>query len=583
MRPIKILFAFFAVTLIAGAAETNIDHFFDKTAADWMRMHPQNATLAQYFSGREQSRLDRQMTIDETALREAEVRFAKEALANLKKFDQSKLSHDRRISASMLAWQFNRVIESRQFDDYRFPLNQFRGTQVSAINFLTQMHPIRNRRDIENYLARLNQIKPLIDNAIRDAKAAESKGILPPSFIIDATIEQIGRFLAPAPIENVFVSTLQERAAKLKNLSQKDQARFVAAAEKIVTREIIPAFQRAQELLKKQLLKSTDHAGLSRFPNGPAAYADKLRHFTTTELSADQIHQIGLQEVARIEKRMDELLRKAGYTEGSVKERMKKLDADLQPKEADPRSRLLTKYTEIIREAEKKSDALFDLRPKAKVEVRREPPVTEKNAAAHYTPPARDGTRPGIFWAPLPGPTYKMSNMRTLAYHEAVPGHHFQIALQQEEKSLPRFRQIPVLGIISAFAEGWALYSEQLAAEAGWYEGDIHGELGQLEGELFRARRLVVDTGLHAKNWTRQQAIDYGMPISEVERYVVLPGQACSYKIGQLKILELRERAKKALGEKFDLKQFHNTVLRTGAVPLDVLEQAIDTYIQSTK
>ena len=204
------------------------------------------------------------------------------------------------------------------------------------------------------------------------------------------------------------------------------------------------------------------------------------------------------------------------------------------------------------------------------------------SAAAHYTTPSRDGTRPGIFWAPLPGP-FEMSSMRTLVYHEAIPGHHFQIALQQEMTDLPRFRQDRIFGGASAHSEGWALYAEHLAAESGWYEGDTVGRLGQLDKELFRARRLVVDTGLHAMRWTRQQAIDYGIKASEVERYVVLPGQACSYKIGMLKILELRAKAQQALGPKFSLKEFHNTVLRAGNMPLSVLEQVIDEWIAATR
>jgi uncharacterized protein (DUF885 family) len=215
------------------------------------------------------------------------------------------------------------------------------------------------------------------------------------------------------------------------------------------------------------------------------------------------------------------------------------------------------------------------------VVVKREPPFTEKSAAAHYTPPARDGSRPGIFWAPLPGPKFEIIEMRTLVYHEAVPGHHFQIALQNEMTSLPRFRRDRVFGFLSAHGEGWALYSEQLAAEQGWYEGDPKGHLGQLQDELFRARRLVVDTGLHTMHWTRQQAIDYGISASEVERYVVWPGQACSYKIGMLKILELRAKAQHELGPRFFLKEFHNTVLRAGNVPLGVLETVIDDWIAS--
>jgi uncharacterized protein (DUF885 family) len=281
---------------------------------------------------------------------------------------------------------------------------------------------------------------------------------------------------------------------------------------------------------------------------------------------------------------MDGFLRQLGYKEGSVEDRYKKLEADSQPSaEPDPRPALLARFETHLRDAEKRAALVFDLRPKAEVVVKREPLFTEKSAAAHYSSPAPDGTRPGIFWAPLPGPQFDVISMRTLVYHEGVPGHHFQVALQQELAEIPKYRQRRTFGGISAFTEGWALYTEQLAAELGWYDGDIPGRLGQLEKELFRARRLVVDTGLHAMHWTRQQAIDYGITAAEVERYVVMPGQACSYKIGMLKILELRAKAKQELGAKFSLKEFHNVVLRTGEVPLDVLSQVVDDWISTRK
>jgi len=244
---------------------------------------------------------------------------------------------------------------------------------------------------------------------------------------------------------------------------------------------------------------------------------------------------------------------------------------------------LLLEDERILRDAEERAKSLFDLRPKAAVRVLREPPFTEKNAAAHYSAPAPDGSRPGTVFITLPGPRYEILEMRTLLYHEGVPGHHFQIALQQESPDLPAYRRKRVFGGLSAFAEGWGLYAEHLAAEAGWYEGDPKGQLGQLSAERFRARRLVVDTGLHAQHWTRQQAIDYGIQASEVERYVVMPGQACAYKIGEMEILEERAKARKALGSRFSMKSFHNLLLRTGTVPLAVLRQVVDSDIAAQR
>jgi uncharacterized protein (DUF885 family) len=314
------------------------------------------------------------------------------------------------------------------------------------------------------------------------------------------------------------------------------------------------------------------------------AYAYLLRHFTTTDLTADEIHEIGLLQVARIEREMDEILRPLGRTEGSVKERIEKLEADLQyadPASEASRAKIIRDLDGIIRDAERRAATLFDLRPRSPVIVEATPTFLEANAPANYTTPAPDGSRPGIYQHPRRPDRMTTFGLRSVAYHEAVPGHHFQMALQVENKELPRFQQIRAFGGISANLEGWGLYAERLAAESGWYDGDSYGLLGQLDAELFRARRLVVDTGLHAKRWTRQQAIDYGIPASEVERYVVFPGQACSYMIGQLKIIELREKAKKALGGKFSIRVFHNVLLKAGMVPLDLLEREVDTYIQS--
>lgn len=583
MRIAPALAALALVVVPLRAAEIGFDAFVETVAADFMRANPSAATAQQYFTGAEQDAVDRQLTPITKAARAARVERAKRGLEGLKAYDRAQLSSTQRISAAMMEWQLNDLIAVAAVEDYDFPFQQFRGRQVEVVNLLSQTHPIRNRRDIENYLARLDQVAAYMDEALAQAKAIEAKQIIPPKFILQATIEQINRFLGDPPAKNVLVASLAERAAKVKDLSADERAQFVAAAEKIVTAAVIPAFRRAQEFLINQEARATDDAGLWRLPGGNQAYAAGLHRYTTTNLTADEIHALGLKEVARIEGQMDTLLRELGYTAGSVKERYEKMDADLQPKEADPRSALLARYTEIVRDAEKRAALIFDLRPAAPCEVRREPPFTEQNAAAHYSGAAKDGTRPGTFWVPLPKGPWPMARMRTLAYHEAVPGHHFQITIQNESKELPGFRRDRAFGLISAHAEGWGLYAERLATESGWYDGDKIGRIGQLNSELFRARRLVVDSGLHAKKWTRQQAIDYGIPASEVERYVVTPGQACAYKIGELKILAERERAKQALGAKFSLQEFHNAVLRAGNVPLDVLTLVVDDYIAQRK
>jgi uncharacterized protein (DUF885 family) len=566
-------------TPAARAADAIFDLWVEALTTEAMRADPTGATFVQYFSGAEQDAADRKLTPITKAYREERLAVARRSLDELMKFDRAKFSPQQRISARILEWDLNERLKSEAFQDYNFVFNQFRGLHVRLVNFLSQTHPIRDRRDIENYLARLELVAGQMDEGIAQARDAATRGFLMPDFITASAIGQFDRFLADEAAKNVLVVSLDERAAALKDVSAEDRAAFVATAARTVRTTIIPAYTRARALLKEQLPETNDHAGLGWLPGGGDAYAYYLSRNTTTTLAPQEVHAIGLKEVERIEKEMDVLLHQIGYKEGSIKARMARLEADQQPPaEPDPRPALLARYVEILADAEKRAALIFDLRPKAPCVVKREPPFTEKTAAAHYTSPARDGSRPGTFWAPLPGP-FEMTGMRTLVYHEAIPGHHFQIALQQEMTDLPRFRQDRIFGGATAHSEGWALYAEYLAAESGWYEGDTIGRLGQLDDELFRARRLVVDTGLHAMKWTRQQAIDYGIKASEVERYVVLPGQACSYKIGMLKLLELRAKAKQALGDKFSLKEFHNTVLRAGNMPLSVLEQVIDDWI----
>ena len=577
-----------ALGLAASAASVPFDQWADNFAADWVRADPSSATVTQYFSGAEQDALDRQLTPITRAYRESRVARAKEGLAALAAFDPHTLNASQRISADMLRWQLEMIVQAEPFNDYRYVFQQFGGLQVGLVNFLSQTHPMRNRRDIENYLARLELVAAQMDEGVAQAKDKASRGFVPPKSILVSTIAQFDRFLAGPARANVLVSSLEERAAKLEDVSPENRAAFVASAEKTVAGAVIPAFQRAQALLQAQLPTADEAVGVSRFKGGDRAYVQALRQLTTTDYTPAEIHAIGLKEVERIEKEMDGYLRQLGYSDGSIRARMEQLDAKGQPPaEPDPRPALLARYDVILRDAEKRSESLFELRPKAPCIVKREPPFTEKTAAAHYTPPARDGSRPGIFWAPLPGPKFRTVSMKTLVYHEAIPGHHFQVALQAEMTELPRFRRDRVFGFISAHGEGWALYAESLAAEAGWYEGDVAGHLGQLNDELFRARRLVVDTGLHAMGWSRQQALDYGLPVdnpvAEVERYIVMPGQACSYKIGMLKILALRTKAQQALGPKFSLKEFHNTVLRAGSVPLSVLEHVVDNWVAAQR
>jgi uncharacterized protein (DUF885 family) len=479
-------------------------------------------------------------------------------------------------------WQLEIAVAEEPYFDYTFPLEQMNGWNVSAVERFTVSRPLAKPRDAENYVAALGQVSARMEEAIAGSRRLAAKNVVPPRFILEATIKQMQNFVDPSPGQNPFVTSFAEKMAAVETIPAAQREQLRAEAEKTVGAQIYPAWKKAMGVLQSQLPRSTNDAGLWRLKGGPAAYAYFLRRYTTTNLTADQIHEIGLQQVSRIETQMDGLLRRLGRTAGPVKDRIEKLRLDLQypnPTSDESRAQIMRDSDAIVRDAEKRAALLFDLRPKAPVTVQPFPRFREANAAANYNAPAPDGSRPGIVQIPRRIERMTKFGLRSLLYHEAVPGHHFHIALQVENQDLPRFMQVRALGGISSITEGWGLYAERLAAESGWYGDDIEGQLGQLDSELFRARRLVVDTGLHAKRWTRQQAIDYGIEASEVERYAVYPGQACSYMIGELKILELRDKAQKALGNRFALREFHNVVLRAGSVPLQVLESQVDAYV----
>jgi len=576
----SVLFVLVAIGAGAAAQNDDADKFFRDFSEEWVRANPNLATATRYFTGDEQNRLERQMTLQSDQFYHSRVERARQGLAELRRLSRERMTDSQRVSADLLDWQLQSFVDGERYSELSFPLEQFGGANVNLPNALTVTHALRTAIDADNYLARLRQMRTRMAEALEGSRTRAGKGLIPPRFILQATITQMREFIRPDPEENPLVSSLVERMASIADLTQSRRADLGREAAEIVRSQVYPQWSEAIKFLESLLPRSTDDAGLWRFDRGGEAYAYQLNRFTSTKLSAEEIHEIGLRQVERIEKQMDSILRQLGRTNGSVKERIAQLRNTLSyPLTEEGRKQIMADISGIIADAQRRSALQFDRRPKAPVIAQPYPRFREANAAASYTAPALDGSRPGIFQMPLRPDQMTRFGLRTLVYHETVPGHHFQIALSGEDLSLPKFRQARVFGTISATTEGWALYAERLAAESGWYEGDPEGLLGQLDDELFRARRLVVDTGLHAKRWTRQQAIDYGIEPSEVDRYVVNPGQACAYMIGQLKIIELRDKAKNALKDKFSEREFHNAVLAPGAVSLLLLEKAIDAYI----
>lgn len=566
----------------APAQQQGIGKFFDDFSDEWVRSSPSQAAASRYFTGPEQDLFEQQLTPQTAEFRRRRIQLAQKGLEDLKRFDRTRISNVDRVSADLMEWLLDTVVRGEPFQDFDFPVNQYDGANVSLANTLTVTHPLQTEKDAANYLARLRLVGVRMSEATAEAKRLAAKGLMPPRFILQATATQLQRFIDSPPAQNPFVTAYADRMAASKSVPEARRHELSAEAARIVDAEVYPAWRAALEMVKTLVPTATDNAGLWRYKDGPAAYAHALRRFTTTTMTPEEIHQLGLRQVQKIETEMDGILRRLGRTQGSVKNRVEQLKKDLgYPLTEDGRKVIMADTEQMLRDAERRAATLFDHRPKAPVVVQPYPRFREANAPASYNAPARDGSRPGTFQIPLRPERMTKFSLRSLVYHETVPGHHFQIALEMEDEALPRFRRLRALGGISAFSEGWGLYAERLAAEEGWYEGDLEGRLGQLDSELFRARRLVVDTGLHAKRWTRQQAIDYGIEASEVERYVMNPGQACSYMIGELKLIESRDKARAALGDRFAFKDFHNFVLGLGTVPLAVLEREVASYIRT--
>lgn len=577
------LLSFINLTAIGATDEESIERFFDAFTAEWVRHNPDLATATRYFSGEEQNRLEQQLTPNTRAWERERVRLARKGLDRLERFDAAKLSETQRVSAELMRWQLEAVVEQDRYSDYYFPLNQFGGANVSLVEALTLRHPLATANDAGNYVKRLAQVGQRMDESVAEARRLARLRMVPPRFIVERTLTQMRTFAQQAPEQNALVSVFAQKLDAIQEMTPQQRSQLQAQATQLVRSEVYPAWQRAIALLEQTLPNTTDDAGIWRLKGADQAYASALARFTTTDLTAEQIHAIGLREVARIEGEMDTILRQLGRTEGTVAQRIAKLRDDLRypdPASDASRAAIMRDIDAFIADALARSPALFDLQPKTRVIAQPFPRFREASAAANYNRAPLDGSRPAIFQMPLRPQRMTKFGLRTLVYHETVPGHHFQGALEQENTQLPRFRQSRAFGGISALGEGWALYAEKLAAENGWYENDLEGLLGMLDAQLFRARRLVVDTGLHAKRWTRQQAIDYGIEASEVERYVVMPGQACAYMIGQLRILELRDRARSQLGTKFSPQAFHDVVLKTGTVPLDILARQVERYVR---
>ncbi|MFB2641535.1 DUF885 family protein [Shewanella bicestrii] len=504
-------------------------------------------------------------------------------------YQDTDLDDNQRISKDIALYLADFALASEPYRYHNYPVNQLFGVQNGYPSFMQAQHQVHSVEDAENYLSRLIAVKTKFGQTLEGLKLREAKGIIPPKFVIERVLTEMNDFIN-APVEdNILYSSFKTKLADTQ-ISADEQARLLAQAKANIESDVKPAYRLFIDYFTALHAKAGTDDGYWALPNGDVAYEQLLKFFTTTNYSADEIHAKGLAEVSRIQDEIITILAAQGYdTSQGFSVAIEALAAD--PKfyyeDSDAgRAQILVDYQKILDEVNAGLDNAFRIRPQAGMEVVRIPEFKEKTApGAYYQQPAIDGSRPGRFYANLfdikATPKY---GMRTLAYHEGIPGHHFQIAVAMELEGQPLIRK---MAPFTAYIEGWALYSERLAWELG-FQQDPFDNIGRLQAELFRAVRLVVDTGIHHSRWTREQAIDYmkqntGMSdrdvTAEIERYIVMPGQATAYKVGMMKILELREKVKQALGDKFDLRDFHDVVLKNGAVPLDILEKLVDRYI----
>ena len=517
---------------------------------------------------------------------------AKRRLGDLKKIDPSSLDEDTRLSYDLYLQKQENILEDYDFRFYNYPVNQMFGYHAELPAFLINMHRIDSISDAEAYISRLKGIPKVMEDVIGNLKIREQNGIMPPIFVFDRVLESSRNVIKGKPfgksVENS--ALLEDFKSKIDDLeiSQKKKKELISKAETALTKEVKPAYQNLIVFLETQQKRANSDAGAWKFPKGEEFYANALKRATTTNLSANQIHEIGLSEVARIHAEMKKIKKKVGF-KGTLQdffEFMRKDEQFYYANDSAGRNKYLTEARSIINTMKDDLDKLFLTKPEAELVVKAVEPFREKNAGkAFYQQPAKDGSRPGTYYANL----YDMSAMPTyqmeaLAYHEGIPGHHMQIAIAQELEEIPQFRKF---SFYTAYVEGWGLYSELLPKEIGYYK-DPYSDFGRLAMELWRSCRLVVDTGIHSKKWTREEGIAYykeNTPNAEsdcikmVERHIVMPGQATAYKIGMNKILELRENAKEELGQDFDIREFHDVILLDGAVPLNILEEKVDNWV----
>lgn len=527
------------------------------------------------------------------AATQAEIDKITARLAQSKTFDTSQLSAQEQLSLQIFQQDIERQLANDEFRHHVYIMHQFRAAHTFIPSFLINIHRINDISDADAYIQRLHGVSAMFDQVIDQLRIREKLGVFPPKWAYDQMIQASNNVISGNPFtqsenDSTILADFTQKLGAL-GLSQAEQASYLSKVNTALNKSVKPAYEKLIAELMKQRLLSPEGDGVWRLPDGDKWYQNRLEWFTTTDLNAEQVHQIGVENVERIHAQMREIMAQVNF-EGTLSEFFTFMRTDPQfyyPDSDQGRADYMADAKAYIDKMEAKIPEYFGLTPKAPMVVKRVEAFREQSAGkAFYQSPAVDGSRPGIYYANLfdmmAMPTYQME---ALAYHEGIPGHHMQRAITQELEGIPDFQKY---ASFTAYTEGWGLYTEELGKDMGFY-ADPYSDFGRLAMELWRACRLVVDTGLHAKQWSRDKAIDYLVEntpnakydaVKAIERYIAMPGQATAYMIGKLKIMELRDKARNALGEDFDIRSFHDEVLKDGPVPLSLLEAKIDTWIQ---
>lgn len=574
-----------------AAESKRANEFFDKCFEENLARHPQ-------FESQLGIKKDYDKWDDRSEAAEMEdLALRLRQLAQLRAgFDPASLDEQAQLSYRIFEREVEREMEGFKYRFDTYPVNQMYGAHSEVPTFLINVHRVDNLGDARAYVARLSGIPPLFDQLITNLQVRAEKGVITPRFVFPLVLDAAHKVIAGQPFEpagpdSPIWADFKKKIEALKDVDQTKRDQLAADAKTALVNSVKPAYEKLIATLEDLATHATDDAGAWKFPNGAAFYEFALRRTTTTDLTAGEIHEIGLKEVDRIHAEMVTIKDSVGF-KGDLHAFFNFMREDKQFYLADTdegRAEYLKRATKIIDTMRSRLDELFLTKPKADIVVKAVEKFREKSAGkAFYQQPAPDGSRPGMFYVNLgemkSTPTFELES---LAHHEGIPGHHMQIAIAQELTGIPKFRKFGAR--FTAYTEGWGLYSELTPKEIGMY-GDPYSDFGRLSLELWRAGRLVVDTGIHAKRWTREEAIDYLKEntsnseedcINSINRYIVMPSQATAYKIGMLKIVELREKAKKQLGPKFNVREFHDVVLTSGPLPLDILEELVDRWVRS--